>query len=102
MSIAKAIMATDPAERQWYTDQVTVNLHARRQLRGNSRVVVIESAGGELAVTPEGWDEFVAGNSPTYQALMAREGTRILDGRVLFRPNDSPRPFGVKPRKVKA
>lgn len=93
-SIAKILLSTDPAERQWYEDQFTVNAHARRQLRGNSRIVVlVTNSGGELAVTPEGFDS-------TDPEFIARACKRVIDGRVLFTARDNPRPY--KAPKVKA
>lgn len=97
MSIAKAILASSSAERQWYEDQMTVNLYARRLLTGNARVIVIEGSDGSimgltLADLRDGQaslDKIKDGAGPdTY---------RVVEGSALFTPRDNARPFKAKP-----
>jgi hypothetical protein len=92
MSIAKAIMATDPAERQWYEDQAVINIHAQRNLMGNSHIVVIEAEGYSPSVMPAAsWD--VMAQAPEITQQLERIGARVLDGRVYFTARDNARPY---------
>lgn len=84
--IGRAILSSDPAERQRYEDAVTVKLYAGRMLQDQSDTVVIEMAGLSPAVmTGAKYESLTA--DPTVAARLAdmvADGARILDGRVLF------------------
>lgn len=82
--IGKAILSSDPAERQAAEDAVTVKLYASKALRDQSDTVVIEAPGYAPYVLPgAAWDASVAGN-PDLPATLAGQNARVLDGRILF------------------
>lgn len=83
--IGKAILSSDPAERQAAEDAVTVKLYASKMLRDQSQFVVIEFGPGFGAPMPMDaatWDGVK--ESEAVQAELARTGARVLDGRILF------------------
>lgn len=84
--IGKAILSSDPAERQAAEDAVTVKLYASRMLQDQSDTVVIEMAGLSPAVmTGAKFDALSADPAVAARlAEMVADGARVLDGRVLF------------------
>lgn len=92
----KALMTTNPSERQWYEDQITINLYARRLLIGNSRVVVID--GGDAGC--EGYDVAQIRDMASLKASCDARGWQIVLGSVLFTARDNPRKYPTSARAV--
>lgn len=83
--IGKAILSSDPAERQAAEDAVTVKMYASKALRDQSQFVVIEFGpgfGSPMPMDAATWDGVK--DSEAVQAELARTGARVLDGRILF------------------
>lgn len=89
----KAIMATDPRERQWYEDQITINLYARRLLCGNSSVVVVD--GGD-----DGTQGYVGLDVERVREICDARGWRIIIGSELYTPSDRPRKYRAAETEV--
>lgn len=94
--IGRAILSSDPAERQAAEDAVTVKLYASKALRDQSQFVVIEFGPGFGAPMPMDaatWDGVK--DSEKIQAELVRTGARVLDGRILFAPKPRARKLRV-------
>lgn len=96
--IGRAILSSDPAERQAAEDAVTVKLYASKLLQDQADTVVIEAPGyAPYVLTGARWEAALAGN-PDLLTTFASQGARILDGRVLFaKPARRPRATRAKP-----
>lgn len=89
--VGKALLTSDPDERAWIEDQITINLYARRLLCGNSRVIVID--GGDQGISGYNVADFRDGITDELRETVARHGWRIIEGSVLFTPRDNPRKY---------
>lgn len=105
--IGRAILSSDPAERQFAEDAVTVKMLASRlifcqytaRVLDQANTVVIEriADGAPVAVMhADSWDSVK--DSPSVVETFTSELYRILDGRVLFaKPAKRPRAARVSP-----
>lgn len=93
-SIARILMASDPAERQWLEDQLTITLHSGRNLTGNASTVVIENptTGHSVFCTVDQLRAGLTSGSVDVDVLSAA-GYRVIDGSALFTPRDRPRAY---------
>lgn len=87
--VGKALLTSDPSERQWIEDQITVNLWARRLLAGNHSVIVIDA--GE-----DGTAGYTTADFPDLDSVIAKcdaRGWKVILGSVLYTIRDNPRKY---------
>ena len=97
--MGKALLTGNPVERAFYEDQITINLAARKLMRGNHDVIVVD--GGEA-----GMDFFTldtpcnGGTIADFFDAIRREaesmGYRVIVGSALFTAKDNARKFVAK------
>lgn len=93
MNIGRVLMTSNPIERAWLEDQITVNLYARRLMIGNSRVLVIDAGDDGIS----GYDVADFGDGLDALAVACeRKGWRLIHGSALFTARDNPRKFTAK------
>lgn len=92
MNIGQILMTSNPVERAWLEDQMTVNLYARRLMIGNSRVLVIDAGDDGIS----GYDVADFDNLDSLAAAVERKGWRLIHGSALFTARDNPRKFVTK------
>lgn len=87
--VSKAIMTANPSERQWYEDQITVNMYARRLLIGNHSVVVIDGGDDGLA----GYHVDQISDLASLKEICDERGWKLVLGSVLFTARDNARAY---------